>query len=162
MHMAPEANIGPWLQSLSEDYLSGDIDGEAAMQAMDLTRLPLPDESRSLIYCSHVLEHIQDDIAAMREMHRVLEPGGTAIVQVPMSSDPTDEDPAVIDPRERDRRWYQWNHVRLYGPDIVDRLEGVGFEVEVLSVDDLDPSLVDRHALAEASTNEIFVCTRPS
>jgi SAM-dependent methyltransferase len=158
--MAPEANIGPWLKTLSDDYVSGDIDGELAMEVMDLTNLPLADRSRSLVYCSHVLEHIQDDDAAMREMHRVLEEGGVAVVQVPIGDGPTDEDPSVVSPTERERRWLQWNHVRLYGLDIVKRLEQVGFDVVTLSVDDLDRDVVERHSLAGATTNEIFVCTR--
>jgi len=51
-----------------------------AMQQMDLTALDIPDQSRTLIWCSHVLEHIPDDRKALTEMFRVLEPGGLAVL----------------------------------------------------------------------------------
>lgn|SRR5208337_471698 len=45
------------------------------------------------------------------------------------------EDPSITDPRERERRFGQFDHVRIYGPDYPQRLAAGGFEVEVL-----DPS----------------------
>jgi ubiquinone/menaquinone biosynthesis C-methylase UbiE len=42
--------------------------------------IPLPDRSVSLVYCNSVLEHVDSPMASLREMHRVLEPGGAAFV----------------------------------------------------------------------------------
>jgi ubiquinone/menaquinone biosynthesis C-methylase UbiE len=130
------------------------------MEAMDLTNLRLPDESISLIYCSHVLEHIPDDRAAMAEMRRVLIPGGQAVVIVPTgSSGVTEEDPLVTDPRERTRRFGQFDHVRRYGRDIVQRLEAAGFVVERFEDATIARDLVERHGLGvPMALREVFLC----
>ncbi len=91
----------------------------------------LQPDSFDLILCSHVLEHVPDDRTAMKELFRVLAPGGMAILMVPIALEraTTDEDPSVIDPHERIKRFGQFDHVRLYGRDYVDRLRAAGFEV---------------------------------
>jgi hypothetical protein len=69
----------------------------------------------------------------MRECLRVLKPGGWAIMQVPIAAklETTIEDPSVEDPRERERRFGQDDHIRIYTrPDYVARLERAGFQVE--------------------------------
>ena len=65
---------------------------------------------------SHVLEHITDDRAAMRELRRILRPGGWAIVMVPIEHGRTTtyEDPSITTPEERERAYWQSDHVRLY------------------------------------------------
>ena len=91
-----------------------------------LTDIPLRDDSVDLMVCYHVLEHIPDDRAAMREMARVLSPGGLALVQVPFRPGTvTDEDPDAPE-EERVRRFGQADHVRYYGDDFEDRLVEAG------------------------------------
>jgi SAM-dependent methyltransferase len=160
LHVAPELSLKKWLRSVSADYLSIDTDG-TAMAKMDLTALELPDNSRNLVWCSHVLEHVPDDRKAMAEMFRVLEPQGMAVLQVPVDVPRTDEDPTLTDPAERLRRFQQEDHVRLYGMDVVERLAGAGFDVQVRRVQEMPAELVRRHALSFRPTNEVFVCRKP-
>ena len=49
----------------------------------DATRLPFADATFDTVVTSEVLEHIQDDVTAIKELHRVLKPGGTLGVTVP-------------------------------------------------------------------------------
>jgi SAM-dependent methyltransferase len=49
----------------------------------DATVLPFADSSFDVVITSEVLEHIQDDVAAIAEMVRVLKPGGTFAATVP-------------------------------------------------------------------------------
>ena len=57
--------------------------GEAASMVGDALRLPFPDATFDRVICAEVLEHVPDDRAAMAEIARVLQPGGTAAVTVP-------------------------------------------------------------------------------
>jgi SAM-dependent methyltransferase len=49
----------------------------------DALHLPFPDGAFDRVICSEVLEHIADDLSAMRELARVLRPGGTMAITVP-------------------------------------------------------------------------------
>jgi len=158
LHVAPEAPITPWLRGLSDEYLSIDLTPGRAMRAMSLTALELPDDSYDLIFCSHVLEHVPDDRAAMAELRRVLAPGGQAVILVPIRDGPTDDgDETTTTPEARLARFRHPDHVRYYGIDLGDRLASVGFEVEVLSVDQLPPEVVEQGTMANA--RGLFLCT---
>lgn len=104
-----------------------------AIEAGDLTALDEEDGSVDLLIANHVLEHIEDEARALAEIRRVLRPGGTALLQVPVASklDHTLEDPAADTPEARERRYGQADHVRLYGRDYPARLERGGFRVEL-------------------------------
>ena len=135
LHIAPEDCLQATLAGLpTVDYVSADISSSAAMMRMDVTDIRLPDDSFDVILCSHVLEHVGDDGRAMRELRRILRPGGWAILQVPIDAnrERTFEDPAVTDPTERERLFGQWDHVRAYGRDYAQRLTDAAFDVEVV------------------------------
>jgi len=55
-----------------------------------LTQLPLEDRSVDWILCTEVIEHVEDDRAAARELHRVLQPDGFALISVPTPPAPHD------------------------------------------------------------------------
>ena len=159
LHVAPEPAISKWLISFSGNYVSIDLTQPAVVK-MDLTALGLANASRSLVWCSHVLEHICEDRRAMAEMYRVLQPGGMAVVQVPIWRETTHEDCSIGSPEGRLRAFLQENHVRLYGLDIIDRLESVGFDVQVKRVTQLPPEVIRRQSLYFTSTNEVFLCRK--
>ena len=132
--VAPSPQTSKLFQALRpKRYVRVDIDPAADGRQVDvqasLTHLPFADSSVAAMVCYHVLEHIADDSAAMREITRVLAPHGLAIVQVPWRPNaPTDEDPdAGRD--ERIRRFGQADHVRYYGRDFEDRLRAAGLDV---------------------------------
>jgi SAM-dependent methyltransferase len=101
-------------------------DGRGVDLLGSVTAIPLPDRSVDVLVCYHVLEHVGDDAAAMRELERVLAPGGVGLVQVPIKFGcPTDEDPSAPED-ERVRRFGQADHVRYYGDDFEKRLVDAG------------------------------------
>jgi SAM-dependent methyltransferase len=132
LHVAPEDQLSRLLEKTdSIDYLSSDLSSPTVMVKMDITDIQYPDNSFDVICCSHVLEHVEDDRQAMRELYRVLKPGGWAILQVPISGDTTFEDPSITSATARERLFGQNDHVRRYGRDYKDRLAGAGFSVSV-------------------------------
>lgn len=133
LDVAPEELMQRKLKALPNiTYLSIDLESPLAMKKMDITKLELPDNQFDVIFCNHVFEHIPDDSAAMRELLRVLRPGGWAVLQTPIDYQrlTTDEDPNIIDPQVRLQRFGQTDHVRLYGLDFFDRLRAAGWQVE--------------------------------
>ncbi len=82
------------------DYISADLNSPMAMVKMDITNILYEDNSFDVILCSHVLEHAVDDRKAMRELFRVLKPGGWGILQVPILRDKTFEDPSIVSPED--------------------------------------------------------------
>ncbi len=105
-------------------YLTADKYRPADVQA-DVLALPFSARF-DIVIAYHVLEHIDDDRRAMRQLGSVLRPGGALIAQVPRKRGLTDED-ASLSPSERVDRFGQADHVRLYGDDIVDRFIESGF-----------------------------------
>jgi SAM-dependent methyltransferase len=161
LHMAPESLMIPWLVGLSREYLNADLHNPA-MVRMDLTDTGLPDGAMTLVWCSHVLEHIPDDRAALAEVRRVLEPGGSLILQVPIGGERTYEDPGATSDEARLQEFLQEDHVRLYGRDLVQRVETAGFECEMLTTASLGAAEQALYGVAHPVFREVFVCRRPA
>lgn len=162
LHVAPEAAFQKmFAEAAGDGYLTADLMAAGVMEKMDITDIQHPDESFDVIYCSHVLEHVPDDRKAMREFFRTLRPSGWAVLNVPITSDKTFEDPSVTDPKERERLFGQNDHVRRYGPDYKDRLEEAGFHVAVHSPDKfLSDSEIVRQGMVNGSAGDIYYCTK--
>jgi SAM-dependent methyltransferase len=163
LHVAPEACLEPRLRSLiGRGYVTADVRPGRADLTMDVMNIQSPDETYDRIICSHVLEHVDDDRQAMREFRRVLKTDGEAYLLVPITNgERTYEDPAITDPRDRERAFGQRDHVRKYGRDYLERLRACEFDVEVLRVSDLaGPEDAERMGLAPVSAGEIYVCRR--
>lgn len=148
----------PALRAYCTDY--GDYDmhylrnfTEPAVQA-DMHTLPFPDNSFLGAFCLHVLEHVRDDGVCLAELHRVLAPGGQAVLMVPfmMDQDHTIEygrpDPNLFD------------HVRGYAiQDFKDRLKD--FDVQEI----LPLSILTREEQITIGTPDhqaVYVCTKPA
>lgn len=160
LHVAPENLMIPWLVSLASEYLNVDL-YNPAMQRMDITATGLPDGSKTLVWCSHVLEHIVDDRKALSELYRILAPAGTLVLQVPIAGETTFEDSSVTSDEERLRKFLQEDHVRLYGRDIKERIEAAGFACEMLSAAELPVAEQTLCAVTAPLYREVFLCRRP-
>ena len=133
LHIAPEQEFLRKFKKMKNlDYTSADLFSPIVDIKADILDLPFADESFDVIFCNHVLEHIEDDRKAMRELYRVMKKGGWGILQVPMknSLEKTYEDFTITDPKERQKHFGQYDHVRWYGMDYFDRLKSVGFDAE--------------------------------
>jgi SAM-dependent methyltransferase len=147
LHMSPEYRLRGYIEGHDlASYIRGDLTPTAeGVQQIDLQQIPYPDQKFDLVICNHMLEHVADAELALREIHRVLKPGGRAICQTPYSPrlTKTFEDPRLQTTDDRLFFYGQEDHVRLFGSDIEQYFATVGFvgrlvpHAEILP--DLDP-----------------------
>jgi len=141
LHFAPE----PWLRARmkgllgSKRYVTADLNPEGVDLSLDIADIDLPNAAFDAVICSHVLEHVPDDRRAMAELRRVVAEGGWCLVMVPLDTSraETYEDATVTAPDDREAHFWQHDHLRLYAPDIEQRLSDAGFSVEVIRPSDL-------------------------
>ena len=135
MHIAPEQCFhGRFKKQKNLDYTTGDLMSPIADLHFDLHHIPLEDNTYEVIFCNHVMEHVKDDLQCMKELYRIMKPGGWGIMQVPIDASRTEtyEDWSITDPKEREKHFWQYDHVRLYGLNYPKRLEEAGFKVDII------------------------------
>lgn len=163
LHFAPEQTLAERLARVEHlEYLTADLDPAKAMLQVDITAMQFDSDRFDAIYCSHVLEHVPDDGAALRELHRVLKPGRWALLMIPILQKQTLEDPSITDPAERERLFGQHDHVRAYGPDFLDRVRAAGFEARaVVPGDFLARQEAERFGISSSRKRVIFHARKP-
>lgn len=150
LHFAPERQLRERLAHLAARYATADFARGDCDFRLDISAMPeMPDASFDVLIACDVLEHVPNDHAAFREIARVLVPGGLAILTVPQKDPPawTDEDTSVTADEEREARFGQKDHVRMYGDDFIQRVEAAGFKVLTLDVSSFPEHIVRRHVL---------------
>jgi SAM-dependent methyltransferase len=152
LHFAPEQAFYQLFRNQKNlDYTTTDLLSPLADVKADICNLPFADNTYDVILCNHVLEHIPDDTQAMRELYRVLKPGGMGIFQIPqdLNRSVTFADDSITDAKQRAQIFGQYDHVRVYGRDYFDKLRSIGFEVaEVAYTQKISADLVERYCLA--------------
>ncbi len=152
LHIAPEACfIRPFEKQHGAHYITADLDSPWAKVKMDIQSMPFAENSFDVVLCNHVLEHVNDDLVALREISRVLKPGGFAILQVPFFApvpEVTFEDPTITLPAEREKYYGQADHVRRYGKDYLSRIAAAGMRAEEVPFGaELGEEVCRRHGL---------------
>jgi SAM-dependent methyltransferase len=141
LHFAPEGFLASKLKTSFETYRTSDLFRRDVDIQADMTNLPIADSSFDLIYASHVLEHVPDDEKAIAELHRVLKPGGVAILPVPIYSDGDHSTEHTVEygraVAEED------GHVRAPGLDYFNRYSRVFGKVRIYSSEEFKSSPVD-------------------
>ena len=162
LHFAPEPAFHKIFKNFKNiSYDTIDLNSPLAEIKADICDLPIENDTYDYILCNHVLEHIDDDIKAMRELYRVLKKGGIGIFQIPIDVERknTFEDPSITSPKQRNKIFGQYDHVRIYGMDYFDRLKSVGFSVnQIYYGEKLSEEEIFKYCL---SKNEIIpVCKK--
>lgn len=147
LHFSPEKNLYNYLATKAKVTTVDIVPGfykkiDTTITYADATKLQFKDASFDMVIANHILEHIPEDIIAMKEMYRVLQPGGVAILQVPYSEKltATIEEPHINNPTKQEQLFGQKDHVRIYAfTDYVKRLTQSGFKVTILSPTMLAP-----------------------
>ena len=151
LHIAPEyCFLQRFEQQFGTAYITADLESPLAKVQLDVQKMPFPEASFDVVICNHILEHVPDDALALREIFRVLKPGGWGLILSPINPERavTYEDPSIVTPREREKHFKQKDHVRDYGLDYPQRLEKAGFRVTSdRYAHTLTPARVKLHAL---------------
>ena len=162
LHLAPEQCFLKRFKKLKNlDYITADLYSPIADVKADICDLPFEENSFDVVFCNHVLEHIEDDAKAMSELYRVLKPNGLGIFQIPqeLEREKTYEDFSITSPEERSKHFGQYDHVRIYGRDYFDRLRSVGFKVkEVDYSTTISEDLITKYCLVKGEI--LPVCTK--
>lgn len=164
LHVGPNREESSWVskQLRLKTYLRFDLMKHALINLVgDLEKIPLLSESVDHVLIWHVLEHIPNDHSVIREIHRVLRNGGSAIVSVPIFPTgrvQTLEDPSVA--RENYQDVYgHFDHVRACGLDYGDRFQEAGFQVRELRVKDM-PKQSDAELYGLSASHVAWCCTK--
>lgn len=132
LHIAPEQPFIKRFKKLENiNYTTADLYSPIADVKTDIRNMIFPDKTFDIILCNHVLEHIDDEKKALKELYRTLKPGAYAILQVPIdySREKTYEDKNIVTEKEREKHFGQYDHLRIYGKDYPERLRKSGFFV---------------------------------
>ena len=144
-------------------YHTADLYMENTSYRMDIQNMfQIEDEVYDVFVCCHVLEHVQSDIKAMKELYRILKQDGLGLLLVPIDLQQkfTDEEWGCSE-EENWRRFGQGDHVRKYSKkDFVQRLESIGFFVNQLGKDYFGDLIFQKNALTETST--LYVVSKSS
>lgn len=137
LHIAPDGSLAAALARADTiDYVCGglNLDPIRAYHPLkiDVTAIPFEEDSFDTVLCNHVMSDVRNDELGFREIHRILHPGGMAILQVPIALKLTEtqEAPEDMRPAEIARQFGHSEYIRMYGPDYDDKLRHVGFRVE--------------------------------
>lgn len=139
-------------------YVSSDLSGDFLSDtSYDIMNIDSHAESYDLIICYHILEHIDNDIMAMKELWRVLKNDRYCLVQTPFKEGEIFEDYSITTPKEREIYFGQSDHVRIYSINgLKNRLENVGFEVEVRNFIEKPENI---YGFSERET--VLICYKP-
>lgn len=159
LHIAPAHSTFRAFSKLSlGSYVTVGLDASPRLDIrMDLSWCAVR-STFDVVVCVHVLEHVDDDVAAINTLRELTSDDGVLLVGVPVLVDePTREDPAIVTPKDREQRFGEPDHRRWYGLDIVERLERVGFDVESHITNELSLEAASISGLKPGEG--LFICT---
>ena len=164
LYFAPENGMDRWMKRKGIAVTTADLYTVADLK-LDLDHIDQPSASWDVVFCNHVLEHVPDYKRALRELYRILKPGGRLICSFPidMRYETVQEDAALVGDdspqadRERIRKFGQKDHLRVFGRDSVKLLEEAGFVVSVIDGDTMPAEIMPVVGPADYDSNKLFV-----
>ena len=150
-----------WMGRNGISVTTADLYHDADLK-LDIEDTKLPEASYDLIVCNHVLEHVNDYRRALKEVYRILTPGGSLLCSFPMdlNIEYVDEDPDVKTEEERRQRFGQIDHNRVFGRKAGELLEQAGFAVESIRGEDCPEEILPVIGPADYDRNILFWCMR--
>lgn len=161
LYFACESGIKMWLDRNKVKYTTADLFTKADLK-LDIQNTGLPDNSWDWVICNHVLEHVDNYKQALKEMYRILKPGGRLICSFPILENlPTlieETEPNEDNKAERIKLYGQFDHLRVFGADSENLLRSVGFEVSRIEGSKCPKAIMPIDGPADYDVNYLFVC----
>lgn len=151
--VTPLANIiksYPYINYRSADLSMPDVDDHVNIMDMKIYK----NNSVDIFLCAHILEHVTDDTKAIKELYRILKPGGWGIIMVPilLSINKISEDPNITSENDRWKYFGQGDHVRMYSKKgFLQRLSNVGFKIKQLDKSYFGSKLFKKYGISPKS-----------
>ena len=124
LHFAPEKHLSELIKTYNPNiYIQCDLQPKSEnIQKINIENIPYNNETFDLVIANHVLEHVQDNILAIKEIYRILKPNGYAVLQTPFSKKlPSTFSDIKINTEYLKNYFYgQEDHLRVYGQDFID------------------------------------------
>ena len=160
LYFAPEKSMTMWMDRNGISYKTADLYDKETDLTLDIQKTGLPDASFDVVICNHVLEHVDDVMAALSEVRRILVKGGLFICSFPVNTDIDIvlEDSDVKTDEDRRRVYGQTDHVRLFGSGAEIFMEKAGFDVEFIDGDDYPQEIVPVTGPCRYDINRLFLC----
>ena len=139
------------------NYMSTDLSSDFLSDfRFDITNIDSENEKYDLILCYHILEHIEDDYQAMRELYRVMKKGAICIIQTPFKEGNIYEHSSIKTEKDRLEHFGQKDHVRIYSLiGLKERLIKCGFNVTIKQFNDLADN-----KFGFKTREEVLICTK--
>lgn len=159
LYFAPERCMMRWFRNNGIKPDTADLYSPDAKLKLDIQDTGLEDDSYDIIICNHVLEHVDDYMKALREMRRILSPGGYFICSFPVSPDTrlVFEDPSVLTEEQRLKAFGQSDHVRLFGTEAYKFISQAGFEVSFMDGSDYDDEILPVTGPGKYDINRLYL-----
>ena len=158
---APEKCIVFYMHENGIPFITADLFHRADLR-LDIQDTGLPEESFDVIFCNHVLEHVDNLHAALKELYRIVSPGGMLICSFPidLSIEKTQEGCGVLSRKEHIGMFGQYDHNRLFGRDSPQLLSRAGFDVGTIDLDLLPEDILPVTGPADYDSSTVFVCRK--
>jgi SAM-dependent methyltransferase len=156
LDIAPTVPFTNYLKKHHEyNIRTADLYADGVDDKVDIQKMTIYEDNKfDAFICSHVLEHVDDDVAGMKELYRVLKPGGWGILMVPILLELT-EDYQIDGITTETDRWKHYGHSdhrRYYSKSgYVSKLKSAGFKIDQLGIDFFGKESFEKFAITETS-----------
>ena len=155
LDIAPVAHLSEFLLKRipRKSYRTADLLMEHVDDNVDIQNMSnYDDQSFDFVLCSHVLEHVENDIKALNELYRVLKPGGKSLLMAPINLGLEKSVEADLNKNySEEERWKyfgQDDHLRLYSKnDFISRIESAGFNLKQLDINYFGPEVFKTYGI---------------
>lgn len=160
--LGAEFSIKKWFDMNGSRYLTADLFDRGADIKADIQDMPFPGDRWEIIICNHVLEHVPDYKAALKELKRVLNSRGFLEITVPADRglETVYEDAGIVKQEDRIKYFGQYDHVRIFGSDFEGILRESGFLVEIIDGCKIPPEIGGVAGPMDYDDNRVYICRK--